>query len=250
MKTLYLAWQDKARSRAWFPIGRLDAEVKKPKFRFVYTGGALRAQQEAGLEPLDSFPDFNKVYESEDLFPLFKNRVLDPGRQDFRQYLAQLGLSPDTTDPIEILTVSGGERQTDSLEVFPKFERRRDSGFRCRFFLHGWRHVNEAAQERLMQMKPGEALRVAVELNNPVTQLALQLESSDDYHMVGWAPRYLVYDLIHAISAAQDEIAAKVIKVNPAPAPAKQRVLIELTGRWPKDYKPMSAPDFQPVVVH
>ena len=192
MKTLFLAWQDNVRTRLWFPIGRLDADVPHSRFHFGYTRGAEMAHKQAGLEPLDSFPDFKKEYESGELFPLFRNRVMDVDRKDFGEYLQRLDLDPSETDPITILAVTGGERQTDNLEVFPKIERHKDGGFRCRFFLHGWRHVNEHAQQRLMQLKAGDSLRVALELNNPATATAVQLETTEDYHMVGWAPRYLV----------------------------------------------------------
>ena len=43
-RTLYLAWQDKAQSRRWFPIGRLDADVERPRYRFRYIGGAEQAK--------------------------------------------------------------------------------------------------------------------------------------------------------------------------------------------------------------
>ena len=71
--------------------------------------------------------------------------------------------------------MSGGTRQTDSLEVFPKIHRNVDGGFHCKFLLHGWSHVNAAAQARLGTLQAGESLVVAIELNNPVSGLALQL---------------------------------------------------------------------------
>ncbi len=43
-KTLFLAWQDKGRSRRWFPVGRLDADVEHSRYRFRYTGGAEEAK--------------------------------------------------------------------------------------------------------------------------------------------------------------------------------------------------------------
>ena len=39
---------------------------------------------------------------------------------------------------------------------------------------------------------------------------------------------------------------AKVVRVNPMPAPSSQRVLIEMRGRW-KKHEPMSSEDFQPL---
>ena len=247
MRTLFLAWQDAASTRQWFPIGRLDADVAKSDYRFAYICGAKRAHREAGLEPLDAFPDFKEIYRSPELFPLFKNRVVTPERADFADYLRQLDLEPNA-DPLEILAVTGGRRQTDSLEVFPKIHRNPDGGFQCKFLLHGWRHVNPAAQERLATLQPGELLVVSIELNNPVSGLALQLETPD-YHMIGWTPRYLVNDLVKAIAGSPSQISARLLQTNPAPAPAKQRYLICLQGHWSNNYEPMSGAEFQPFVA-
>jgi hypothetical protein len=245
-KTLYLAWQDKPRTRRWFPIGRMDVERGEPLYCFRYVRGAERAHQESGFEPLIDFPDFHQRYESSDLFPLFQNRVIAAGRPDFSEYLRQLDLGEEA-GPIEILSVGGGYRATDSFEVFPKIERREDGAFRCRFFLHGWRHVSPEAQRRLDLLKSGEQLYVAIELTNPVTQAAVQIQTKD-YHMIGWAPRYLVQDLVRAIAKAPGEYKAQVIQINPVPAPSKQRLLVELSGHWP-DYEPMTTADFEPLTA-
>ncbi|HVU25490.1 MAG TPA: HIRAN domain-containing protein [Opitutus sp.] len=244
MTSLFLAWQDAGPSRAWFPIGRLDADLARQHFLFGYTRGAERAEQQAGLRPLEAFPDFYTTYESAELFPLFRNRVIDSDRVDFSDYLRQLDLEPETADPISILAVTGGTRQTDNLEVFPKIERQADGRFCCRFFLHGNRHTNPEAQRRLNQLVAGDSLRVALELNNPATKLALQIETHD-YHMIGWAPRYLINDLKKAIDDSPETVSGKVVRINPAPAPSNQRILVELNGRLPPDQAPMSDADFQ-----
>jgi hypothetical protein len=245
MKTLFLAWQAPGTSRAWYPIGRLNADAKKRFYHFVYTCGALQAQSNDGFQPLLSFPDFKKDYESAELFPLFKNRVLDPSRKDFAQYLSYLELDPGQTDPIEILSLTGGERQTDSLEVFPKIERQRGGLFSYRFFLHGLRHVTEVARKRAENLQPGESLRVSVELNNPATKLAIQL-CTDDYQFIGWAPRYLVEDMV-LLTQHYSEIQAHVVRINKLEAPLARRVLIEMSGKLPSDYEPMSSQPFLPI---
>lgn len=248
-RTLFLAWQDKARTRKWFPVGQLDVLNCSSLYHFQYTGGAEDAQKETGFMPLYDFPDFHKSYESSELFPLFKNRVLAPGRPDFQAYLKQLAL-PEQADPVEILSVDGGYRTTDSFEVFPKIERGEDGAFRCRFFLHGWKqHISGTAQERIEALMENEELYVTIELTNPSTQLAVQIQTQD-YHMIGWAPRYLLNDLVHAISEAPGDYKAKVVRINSAPAPSKQRVLIELSGHWPDDYQPMNAREFKPFSAH
>jgi len=246
VQTLFLAWQDKAQTRAWFPVGQLDVLRQTPLYRFRYIHGAMLAHDKTGFAPLYDFPDFYRSYESSDLFPLFKNRVLTPRRPDFLEYLRLLDL-PEQANPVEILSVDGGYRATDSFGVFPKIERGVNGAFRCRFFLHGWqRHVSQNARQRIESLVPSEKLYVTIELTNPATQLAVQIQT-EDYHMIGWAPRYLVKDLVRAMAEAPGDYRAEVVQINPVPAPSKQRVLVELSGHWPTGYQPMATGEFKPL---
>ncbi len=243
-KTLFMAWQDKVQTRGWFPLGRLDARMSEPHYRFRYVHGAMLAHDKTGFEPLYDFPDFYKSYESSELFPLFKNRVLAPGRPDFREYLKLLDL-PESADPVEILSVDGGYRATDSFEVFPKITRREDGTFYCRFFLHGWRYMNEQAQSRVESLRANETLHVAIELTNPTARMSVQIQT-EDRQVIGWTPHYLVADLLRAIAEAPLSYTAKVVRVNPSPAPSKQRLLLEFGGHFP-NYEPMTEGDYQPL---
>lgn len=251
MKTLFLAWQapeNPPHSRAWFPVGRLDAEPQTQRYSFRYTQGARNAEHKVGFRPLPAFPQFEKVYESTELFPLFKNRVLSDKRSDFKSYIQWLNLDTQdhTPDPIEILAVSGGERQTDSMEVFPRIKTDAQGNFQVRFFLHGLRHLGSKAIERARKLTVGEPLRIFVELNNPATRIAVPL-MTEDYEMIGWSPRYLVEDLVRCVPFAP-ELSARVGRVNSDDAPFNQRVMIDYTGRMPEGHEPMSTPDFQPLV--
>ncbi len=239
MKSLYLAWQ--APNRQWFPVGRLDAGIADGQYRFGYTKGALEAEESVGFRPLPAFPDFRASYESLELFPLFKNRVLDPNRKNFDEYLASLGL--EHNDPIEILAVTGGERRTDNLEVFPRIVKEVDGSFKCRFFLHGLRYMPEESRTRALMLRQGEQLGVSVELTNPATKVGIQL-TTRDYYFVGWTPHYLIADLIKA-TADVEMITAQVVRVNADDVPPNRRVLIEFCGKLPADVIPMSGPAFQ-----
>ena len=243
MKTLFLAWQDSDPSRAWFPVGQLDADVKHSLYRFRYIGGAKRAQEKAGFPLLIEFPSLEEDYQSSELFPLFQNRVMNRKRPDFADYLESLDLS-GKVDPIEILSVNGGQRVTDAYEVFPKIEKDNSGDFTCRFFLHGWRHVKQAAQDRINSLEPGERFFMTRGQTDPETGLAVEV-CTDDGFMIGWAPRYLVADFVASMSESP-EYSAHVVRVNPQPAPSKQRVLIEMHGCW-KEHEPMSSEDFTPL---
>ena len=242
-KTLFLGWKDPQRRR-WYPVGRLDADASLSQYSFGYTHGAAEAEEESGFAPLYDFPSFHRRYTSRWLFPLFQNRVMNNQRKSFHDYLSFLDIDDTAPDPLEILAVDGGYRATDNFQVFPKIRRQQDGSFRCRFFLHGWRHTNGDAQRRIERLRSGDILYITIELTNPETRLAVQIQTTD-YHMIGWAPRYLVNDLVAAMAHAPGDYQARVVKVNPVPAPSKQRVLIELGGHWPQDYEPMSADQFQ-----
>lgn len=242
MTSLFLAWQA-PKQREWFPIGCLSADQARSHYVFQYTGGAVRAGKLVGFKPLPAFPNLRTRYESSELFPLFKNRVLDSSRRDFPDYLRSLDLEPNSTDPIEILAISGGERLTDSFEVFPKIVKGENNTFSCRFFLHGLRHASKSAQSRGFELQSRESLQVSLELNNPATGPAIQLTTSD-YEFLGWAPRYLVSDILKSI-AVSPEITANVVRVNEAGVPINRRVLVELSGRLPANYEPMSGPDYR-----
>lgn len=55
---------------------------------------------------------------------------------------------------------------------------------------------------------------------------------------------YLVDDLVRAGTGAPQSITAWVFKLNPAPAPYQQRVLVELQGHFVEAYEPMNGQIF------
>lgn len=251
--SLFVAWQDKRSSsktgpatRRWFPIGRL--EMQQGQYFFRYTKGALKARDEAGFEPLAAFPALNEVYESSDLFSVFRNRLPNPARDDYAAMVKRLDLPADHEDPFEILALTEGARQTDNLEVFAPIRKGRDGRFRCRCFLHGWRHVSEEAQQCMVRLTADKPLQLALEFNNPATGEAIQLQTPGEYHVIGWAPRYLVHDLVAALWYSPAGVEARVVRFNPPPAPYNQRVMIEISGRLPADFDPMSRSDYRPLV--
>lgn len=244
-QTLFLAWHGAGENRLWFPVGRLDADLESSDYRFRYTGGAERAQSEVGFPLILGFPKLAKDYRSTELFPLFRNRVMPRARPDFPSYLKALGFEGNA-EPVEILAVNGGRRVTDHYEVFPKLVKEPDGNFTCRFLLHGSRYVNPSGQERLEILKPGEELLIALELNNPATQLAVQIQTTD-YQILGWAPNYLVDDLTGAMAESSGKYKAHAVRVHHYQNAPRPSLLVELSSYWDK-HEPMSTPDYQPLV--
>lgn len=218
---------------------------KKPWYVFRYIKAAIEAMEKANFFQLLEFPKLERAYISAHLFPTFANRVIATSRPDRNAYLASLGLT-EQADPVEILSINGGKRVTDSYQVFPKLIKNEDDSFTCRFFLHGWRYVEKCAQERIRSLEIGENLKIQLEPDNPVDSRALKILTNDDCK-IGYTPRYLITDLSNAVKSQQVK-SLSIIRTNfEQLVPSSQRVLVEMEGFF-TDHVPMESEDFKPLV--
>ena len=113
VKQLYLAWQN-PKNRSWHPVGVLTIDENGTN-RFVYTKGAQSSENFAFFGRMtDPF----SVYESKELFPLFKNRLLAESRPEYKKYLKWLDIGEDEDNPFNMLAMTEGIKATDTLEVF------------------------------------------------------------------------------------------------------------------------------------
>ena len=58
---------------------------------------------------------------------------------------------------------------------------------------------------------------------------------------------YLIQDVLRAVAGGPSNMTARVVQLNPPPAPHNQRVLVELEGRLTAGYEPMSSDEFLPL---
>jgi len=248
MKTLFLAWQDTS-GRGWYTIGRL--RLNSATYEFVYTKGVLEAQ-EAGFQPLPSFPDLYEVYTSEQLFPVFSNRLISPSRPDYEVFVDWLSLRDYERQPMAILARSGGKRMTDLFEVFPSPEDDGTGMYQVYFFVHGLSHAAPASVERALQLEIGEELLLMHDFQNPRDPKALALRTAEaehgDMYLMGYCPRYLLPDLHKLMGANRALPSVTVEKVNQPPAPVQFRLLCRMTMKWPHDFQPFSDYAYQPLV--
>jgi len=100
---LFVSWQN-TDTREWVPVGVLVRE-HSGGYLFAYTRGVLKAR------PSFSFGGMRErgvVYRSDELFPLFSNRLLDRSRPEYAEYVDWLGLTPDAVDPLQVLSLTEG----------------------------------------------------------------------------------------------------------------------------------------------
>ena len=248
--TLYVVWQDPVSSR-YFPVGRLRerGSASDKVYEFVYTKGADVAKGN-GFEPFLSFPDLDNEYRSANLFPFFANRLLSLSRDDYPEYINQLGLSPTTASAMEILARSGGRRVTDSIELFapPHIQESPDGKgriFDYLFLVHGIRHMKECSRlQTESYLRDGDPLFLVHDLQNAVDTQALLLRT-DGYCCIGFVPRFLCEEIWNLFKQGEST-KITVAKVNSPPAPVQQRILCKLTSVIRDHFVPCSADDFQP----
>ena len=211
---------------------------------FGYIQGVLTAQQEANFQPLWTFPELDKVYESPELFPLFANRLLRHSRPDYPDFVHWLNIPEYGDDPIALLARSGGQRATDTLAVFPRLEADDQGRYHIHFFAHGLRHLSTETQLRIHHLQPGELLYTARDCKNPYDPKALVLRTKD-FHIVGYCPRYLVNDVSDLLYRSPEKLEILVERVNLPPTPLQFRLLCNLTAEWSAELQPFSDPTYQ-----
>lgn len=164
-------------------------------------------------------------------------------REDYPGFLESLGLEPGA-DPFEVLALSEGRRQTDTIEVFPE-PILVDGVARCRFLVHGVRHV-PGAQEAIDSLAVGDQLCVVPDPQNPVDPLAVLLRDGD-FHLLGWVPRYLT-GLVNTPMAHLGPAAVRVVveHTGARDGPSHLRLLCEMVADWPVGHElPFSGQKFE-----
>ena len=241
MKVLYLAWRD-PKGRTWFPVGRLSFDGKV--YRFVYTKGA---KQSPNFLPFARMEELTTIYESDELFPLFANRLLSKKRPEYQEFLQWLNTRPGEDDPLTLLARTGGIRETDLLAVFPCPERGADNKYRVQFFSHGLRYLLPEAIARIHNLSPGEQLYLMPDPQNPHDPCAVALRTDDPVALVGYCPRYLAGDFLCLLREAGSENTKVVVEKVNQEAPIQLRLLCSMAADWPENFRPCSGEFYEPL---
>lgn len=249
-RRLVVAWQHPI-ERSIEPVALLtyDGHV----YRFTYIRNALNVMD---FRPLLGFPDLHRSYSSEDLFPLFAQRAMDPRRPDYHRYVERLGLEGEP-GPWEQIARSQGRRQGDTIQLLPE-PTVDGEDLTCLFLVHGVRHAHkvprilngheihvtrEQVETALAQLRPGDALGLASEPDNPVNPLAIMVLGSSV--PVGWVPDLLLNDLHHLMERAN--ITVTVEHVNGPDAPWHLRLLAQLRASPAGDFRFFTGESWTPV---
>jgi hypothetical protein len=229
---LVVAWQH-PEERSIEPVGFLTHDGRD--YRFAYIRNALRVKD---FRPLMGFEELDASYQSEDLFPLFAQRAMDPRRPDYQRYVERLGLDGEPT-PWEQITRSQGHREGDTIQLFPEPVTDGDE-VRCLFLVHGIRYAHRGAkilngtrvevtreqvEEALDSLRRGDELGIVPEPGNPKNPQAIVVMGAP-LVPVGWIPDLIVEDLHQLMERARVTVTAE--HINGPDAPGHLRLLARL----------------------
>lgn len=244
MATFFLIWQD-PQDRSWHPVGRLDRVGRK--FTFVYTEGARVSSR---FVPFGNLTSLTSIYVSDELFPIFANRVLSEKRPEYLTYARWSGLEKlISADPLMLMARMGGGRATDSLQVYPMPERGVGDVYQTVFFLHGLSHLPEMSQRRASSLFADERLFPMLDLQNAYDANAVALRAAEPSVMLGYCPRHLAADFRTLVERSSSRLDIRVTRVNPD-APPQYRVLCEARAQWPADFQPCGGREYSAMVPY
>jgi hypothetical protein len=200
------------RTRAFTRVGTLTFDGAR--YTFHYDAEATR--------PLPGLP-LGGHHQSETLFPIFAERVMDPRRPERPTTLERLGLPPDA-GPFEVLAVTGGGRTGDTYELTPLPQ---EGPINLPFLVHGVRHLNTREQAAVASLRPGDQLSLVHESDNAINGRALLV--TQDRVRLGYVPDPLL-DYVHAIVRSAHTL--RVERLNSVECGLHMRLLVRLSGRY------------------
>ena len=251
---LYVGWYD-TNQNAWYPVGQLYTDGNR--YCFEYLQGASQAQAYSGFRGIFQFSDFDRTYESSELFAFFSNRVLTSSRDNFADEVARLGFDtePQSLRPFDVLSRTNGRRATDTFEVFPPPEVV-DNRAELVFFSRGIRYLREALKRRWEQGRaPQTPLRLKWDKANDFDEHALKILDAEGTSL-GYLPRYYSESFCQLVNANCD-YDLQIVQHNRQPGFVRERFLMRLTSDTPTEwhfpqselYEPMNSMDAHTPVV-
>lgn len=242
MPTLYIAWQD-PENRQFFPVGLLTYEEEQKVYRFVYTRGA---EESPSFAPFLPMKELHAVYESEELFPLFTNRILHKKRPEYPDFLTWLDVPRDHDDPMVLLARSGGLRATDPFMVFP-CPIRENKIYHIDFFIQRLCDLPQEALDRIDRLEVGTELYCMLDPQNSDDPSAVALRMPDRPILVGYCPQYLSRDLFSLLKRNGTGGRFTVERIN-HDAPFQLRLRCHMSSEGLNEFHPCSDEAYDPLV--
>ena len=237
---LLVLWQH-PETREIIPIGRLSHEADR--YSFVYTRAAASIQD---FRPLPALESLRRRYVNDRLPAVFGQRVMEPDRPDYDEYMHSLGLEPARATPWEQIVYSGGDRAGDTLQ-FMQVPTVTDGRVRARFLASGVRYIpgprrvldgrnvqvsDQAHEAALQTLAPGMTVAAVPEESNPRDSHAVVITHGEV--PLGYVPRSLSQSVRELLDGGPVE--PVVVRVGEPRTPPHIRLVLDLDVEAPPSF--------------
>lgn len=205
---LLLVWKE-PKTRRRYLVGELS---KNGQFEFTYNNEVHKAIED-GFKLLIAFPEIDKLYKSDKLFPVFASRLPDPKRRGIEVILEKYGLTE--YDAYKLLKRSGARLPIDNIEFIDPIIDFESGKLVRKFFLAGSRHYLGCAGEnctKSLDVKLQEELRLTLEPENEHDKNAIKITNMAGT-LLGYLPRYYAQGVSELIGN-DTVITCRVIEVS------------------------------------
>jgi hypothetical protein len=188
-----------------------------------------------------------KRYISDELFPIFKNRLPSRRRDDFGKMAEWLNLK-GTEDEFELLSGFGLIPGGDSFLVYPEPEVVSGT-YRLEFFIHGIRNMSPNSMESFSKVKTGERLLPLLDVQNPADENAVAFRPVDLPVLIGYVPSFYAADLRELLSQPRLAARAQLSVIRPnEDAPYQLRLLCRFECPVPHGFLALNSHAHRPML--
>jgi len=232
MSSIYILWQDQI-TKLWHPVAKLVRE--NDLYRLNYTKGATASK---GFLPFPQMEELDRIYESDEIFPFFNNRILPKSRPEFKSIIGWLDLNTEFFDPLEYLGVTSGQRKTDNYRIL-KVPELVDGKYTFNFLISGVQYLDDKSKSVISNLGQGSELEYFFETDNEIDQNAIKLLDKITGTFVGYCPRYLVSDFKVLLGKNSNHLSNFKVKKLNLDAPASYRLVCTFESEIHDKYIPL-----------
>ena len=206
---IYLVWQDD-KNRDFYVVGQLS---RNGQYEFEYTGEIDKAI-ENGFQLLLPFPEKNKKYKSDILFPVFSSRLPDRKRENIKEILEKYNMTE--YDAFLLLKNSGAKLPIDNLQFIDPIIEVGNEKIERKFYISGIRYKNECKGiecDKFKTINVGDKLVLQLESDNKKDKNAVKILYKGEH--IGYIPRYYSKIVSNFIKES-NKYECQVLEINKA----------------------------------
>ena len=186
MDSLILMWKH-PETKKNYVVGVLSKLSKR--YRFTYLKNEVNTAIQAGFDLLVGFPDFEKKYYSNKLFPLFERRIPPKSRKLFQDVIKKYEFDINSDVMWQFLKISQGRTGTDTFSLVQPLKII-DKKLNLEFSVAGWSFSGDKVLINEMIDTKNFKISLEKEPNNPKDEKAILVNISNfqQHFKLGYIP--------------------------------------------------------------